>query len=238
MKNRSIPTEIERFDLSARIQHVVMFTTFLLLSFTGWGLKYAYQDPASAWIRFWGGAKSAGIIHRVAGITMLLDFIYHLFYLGNLARKKDLRLTIVPMPRDIVHIVQNFMFFLGMRKEGPYFGKFSYMQKFDYFAVFWGMFFIGASGFFLAFPVTVSGLLPSWSLSWIWDTITVMHSDEALLAIVFILIFHFYNEHLRSEVFPMNWMWITGKMSVEKLKHHHPAEYEYLFGDKSKEKRK
>jgi len=231
-----MPTEIERFDLSARIQHVVMFTTFLTLSFTGWGLKYAYQEPASAWIRFWGGAKSAGIIHRVAGIAMLLDFIYHLFYLGNLARKRNLRINIVPMPRDIVHIVQNFMYFLGMRKERPYFGKFSYMQKFDYFAVFWGMFFIGASGFFLAFPVMVSGIIPSWSLSWIWDTVAVMHSDEALLAIVFILIFHFYNEHLRSEVFPMNWMWITGKMSVEQLKHHHPAEYDYLFGDKSKKK--
>lgn len=236
MSAEHIPTEIERFDLSARIQHVVMFTTFLLLSFTGWGLKYAYQDPASSWIRFWGGAKSAGIIHRVAGIAMLLDFIYHLFYLANLARKKDLRITIVPMPRDIVHIVQNFMYFLGMRKEPPYFGKFSYMQKFDYFAVFWGMFFIGASGFILAFPVTVSGLFPSWSLTWIWDTVAVMHSDEALLAIVFILIFHFYNEHLRSEVFPMNWMWITGKMSVEKLKHHHPAEYDYLFGDKNGDK--
>ena len=84
--NNDIPKEIERFDLSARIQHVIMFTTFLLLSFTGWGLKYAYQDPASAWIRFWGGAKSAGIIHRVAGITMLLDFVYHQFYLINRAR--------------------------------------------------------------------------------------------------------------------------------------------------------
>ncbi|HXY62373.1 MAG TPA: hypothetical protein VEJ22_05515, partial [Nitrospirota bacterium] len=81
MNKKNIPTEIERFDLSARIQHVIMFTTFLLLSFTGWGLKYAYQDPASAWIRFWGGAKIAGIIHRAAGITMLLDFIYHQFYL-------------------------------------------------------------------------------------------------------------------------------------------------------------
>ena len=61
-----------------------------------------------------------------------------------------------------------------------------------------------------------------------------MHSDEALLAIVFILIFHFYNEHLRSEVFPMNWMWLTGKMSIDQLKHHHPAEYDHLFGDKER----
>jgi cytochrome b subunit of formate dehydrogenase len=234
--NKTIPNEIERFDLSARIQHVIMFVTFLLLSFTGWGLKYAYQDPASAWIRFWGGAEMAGIIHRVAGITMLLDFIYHQFYLLNLARKRDLKLSIVPMPKDVVDFLHNMLYFFGLRKEKPYFGKFNYMQKFDYWAVYWGMFIIGTSGFFLAFPVLVSGLFPTWSLQWIWDVLFIMHSDEALLAIVFILIFHFYNEHLKPDVFPMNWMWLTGKMSVDRLKHHHPAEYDRLFGQGKKHK--
>jgi formate dehydrogenase subunit gamma len=232
--NNTIPREIERFDLSARIQHVIMFTTFLLLSFTGWGLKFAYREPGSAWIRFWGGAESAGIIHRVAGITMLLDFIYHQFYLINQARKGGMRLTLVPGPKDVADLVYNVMYFLGLRKERPYFGKFNYMQKFDYWAVYWGMFIIGASGFCLAFPVTVSPLFPSWSLQWIWDVIAIMHGDEALLAIVFIMIFHFYNEHLRWDVFPMNWLWLTGKISTKKLKQEHPAEYDYLFGNKEK----
>jgi formate dehydrogenase subunit gamma len=150
----------------------------------------------------------------------------------NQARKGWFRLSLVPMPKDVVDAFHNFMYFFGLRKEKPYFGKFNYMQKFDYWAVYWGMFIIGASGFFLAFPVTVSSLFPMWSIQWIWDVLFAMHSDEALLAIVFILIFHFYNEHLRSDVFPMNWMWITGKMSIDQLKHHHPAEYDYLFGDK------
>ena len=236
--DKNIPQEIERFDLSARIQHIIMFTTFLLLSFTGWGLKYAYVEPSSTWINIWGGPRMAGIIHRVAGITMLLDFIYHQFYLLNLARKRNLRLTIIPMPKDVVDMVHNFMYYLGLRKERPYFGKFTYLQKFDYWAVYWGMFIIGTSGFFLAFPVTVSALFPTFTLGWIWDVLFTMHSDEALLAIVFILIIHFYMEHLRSDVFPMNWMWLTGKMSIEKLKHHHPAEYDYLFGPKSKKENK
>ena len=233
---KNIPQEIERFDLSARIQHIIMFSTFLLLSFTGWGLKYAFAKPSSAWITIWGGAKTAGIIHRVAGIIMLLDFIYHQFYLLNLARKRNLRLTIIPMPKDVVDAFHNFMYFFGFRKERPYFGKFNYMQKFDYWAVYWGMFIIGSSGFFLAFPVLVSSLFPAFTTAWIWDIIFIMHSDEALLAIVFILIFHFYNEHLRSEVFPMNWMWLTGKMTIEQLKHHHPAEYDYLYGKGSQKK--
>jgi formate dehydrogenase subunit gamma len=232
--NKHIPAEIERFDLSARIQHVIMFTTFLLLSFTGWGLKYAYADPSSAWITIWGGAKTAGIIHRTAGIIMLLDFLYHQFYLLNLWRKKDLRLTVVPMPKDVVDFFQNVAYYVGLSKKKANFGKFSYMQKFDYWAVYWGMFIIGTSGLFLAFPVMASYVFPTWSISWAWDVLFIMHSDEALLAIVFILFFHFYNEHLRSDVFPMNYMWLTGKMPIEELKHKHPAEYEYLYGDKGK----
>ena len=61
----------------------------------------------------------------------------------------------------------------------------------------------------------------------------IMHSDEALLAIVFILFFHFYNEHLRSEEFPMNYVWLTGKIPTEELKHKYPLEYEYQFGEKA-----
>jgi cytochrome b subunit of formate dehydrogenase len=230
--NNTIPTEIERFDLSARIQHIILFTSFLFLAFTGWGLKYAYQDPASAWISFWGGAKSAGIIHRVAGIILLLDFIYHQFYMLNLFRKKDLRLTIVPMPKDLMDLIQNFMYYFGLSKERPSFGKFSYLQKFDYWAVYWGMMIIGTSGFFLTYPVMVSSIFPTWTLGWIWDVIFTMHSDEALLAIVFIFIIHFYSEHLKSDVFPMSWLWLTGRMSVDHLKHHHPEEYDRLFGGK------
>ena len=95
------------------------------------------------------------------------------------------------------------------------------------------MFIIGTSGLLLAFPVTASYLFPSFTLPWIWDTLFIMHSDEALLAIVFILFFHFYNEHLRSEEFPMNYVWLTGKMSTEELKHKYPLEYEYQFGEKA-----
>ena len=233
--NKTIPVEIERFDLEARIQHVVMFTTFLILSFTGWGLKYAHEPGgySSIWITIWGGAKTAGIIHRVAGIIMVLDFAYHLVYLTRKAVKGKLRLTLVPMPKDVIDFFTNVAYYVGVSRKKPYFGQFNYMQKFDYWAVFWGMFIIGTSGLFLAFPVTVSYLFPSWSLSWAWDVLFVMHSDEALLAIVFILFFHFYNEHLRSDVFRMNYTWLTGKVTTEELKHKHPAEYDYLFGDKA-----
>lgn len=239
-----IPTEIERFNIIFRIQHVLMFSTFLILSFTGWGLKYAH-DPeglASIWIRVWGGPDTAGLIHRIAGVTMLLDFVWHVIYLIYLFATKQMtintRTTIIPLPKDIFDVIKNFMYFFGLSKEKAKFGKYSYAQKFDYWAVFWGMFIIGSSGYALAFPMQVSYLIPEFTTGWIWELLGLMHSDEALLAIVFILFWHFYNEHLKPEVFPMSWIWITGKISTEKLKHHHPLEYELLFPEDAKKEKK
>ncbi len=230
--------EIERFNVIFRIQHVIMFTTFLLLAFTGWGLKYAeLKDVSSWWIRIWGGPKIAGIIHRTAGITMLLDFAFHVVYVGYLLLTGRMKIrketTVIPLPKDVVDVVHNFLYFIGIAKTKPKFGRFSYAQKFDYWAVFWGMFVIGISGLCLAFPVQASIFFPEWTTAWIWQLIAVMHSDEALLAIVFILFWHFYNEHLKPEVFPMSWVWLTGRISLKEMKQKHPLEYELMIKEKS-----
>jgi formate dehydrogenase subunit gamma len=240
--NKETPKEYLRFNTIERIQHVILFTTFLLLSFTGWALKYPEQTVEhSSWlVRIWGGAKNAGIVHRIAGITMLLDFAWHVLYLaymlstGKMKLRKDT--TIIPLPKDVTDAVKNILYFLGLGKEKPQFGRFSYIHKFDYWAVFWGMGIIGLSGFFLAFPVQSSYFFPSWSVNWIWEVISIMHSDEALLAIVFILFWHFYNEHLKWDKFPMSMTWITGKISIEDMKHEHPLEYKLEFGDKGDDK--
>ncbi len=228
--------EVQRFDIHFRIQHVIMFTTFLTLSFTGWGLKYAYIDQSHWLIRLFGGPESAGVIHRVAGVTMLLDFLYHVVYLvylfaiGKLKLRKET--TVIPLPKDVKDVVHNFMYFLGISKTKPKFGRFSYAQKFDYWAVFWGMFIIGLSGLFLAFPIFASTFIPEFTTGWIWQFISILHSDEALLAIVFILFWHFYNEHLKPETFPMSWVWLTGRISVKELKHKHPLDYELRLKEK------
>jgi formate dehydrogenase subunit gamma len=240
---QEIPQEIERFNVTFRIQHILMFTTFLLLSFTGWGLKYAHAPAgvSSMWIRVWGGPETAGLIHRIAGVTMLIDFVWHVLYLGYLFATGQMTIkagtTVIPLPKDIFDIVQNFMYFLGLSKEKARFAKYSYAQKFDYWAVFWGMFIIGFSGFAVAFPMLVSYIIPQAISGWIWEVLSIMHSDEALLAIVFILFWHFYNEHLKPDVFPMSWLWITGKISTEQLRHHHPLEYEMLFPQAAKDKK-
>lgn len=234
--NKELPKEYQRFNVIERIQHVILFTTFLLLAFTGWPLKYPEVEYSKWLIGVWGGPATAGLIHRIAGIIMLLNFIWHIAYLVYMMSTGKMKLrmntTIIPTPKDVVDMVKNIMYFIGIRKEKPKFGRFSYIHKFDYWAVFWGMAIIGLSGLFLTFPVQASYLFPSWSLNWIWDVIRIMHSDEALLAIVFILFWHFYNEHLKWDKFPMSMTWITGKITLEQMKHEHPLEYEGEFDNK------
>jgi cytochrome b subunit of formate dehydrogenase len=238
--SETVPQEVERFNIIFRIQHVFMFTSFLLLAFTGWGLKYAHVEVSSWWIRVWGGAETAGIIHRTAGVTMILDFIWHVCYLAYLFARGRLKLrmvtTIIPLPKDIKDVVHNMLYFVGIAKTKPRMGRFTYAQKFDYWAVFWGMFIIGLSGLALAFPMAATVFIPEAITGWIWQIFMLLHSDEALLAIIFILFWHFYNEHLKPEVFPMSWVWVTGKISTEELRHKHALEYELLFpGEKAHE---
>jgi len=230
------PKEYQRFNLTLRVQHVILMVTFLLLAFTGWSLKYTEPmlEHAGWWIRMWGGPRTAGVIHRIAGVTMVLDFIWHCVYIAYslITGKMKFRpeTTIVPLPKDIMDAVQNINYFIGIGKTKPKFGKFNYIQKFDYWAPFWGMAIIGLSGLVLAFPTQASVLFPSWSVNWIWELLFVLHSDEALLAITYVFIMHFYSEHLKLKNFPMSMTWITGRIPVEEMKHEHTMEYELEFG--------
>jgi len=225
----ALPEEVQRFNLTFRIQHAVMAGSFLVLFFTGWALKFHEVQGSHAWIDLWGGPRVAGLVHRAAGITMLLDSLFHVGYLAYRAARGKLRWDIIPDWQDCKDAYNNIRYFLGLAADKPRFRRFNYLQKFDYWAVFWGIFVIGASGLALTFPTKAAVIFPAWSANWIWELVSVMHSDEALLAIVFILFWHFYNEHLRPDVFPMSWIWITGRMSVEELRERHPKEFERLF---------
>ncbi len=226
---RSLPEEVERFNIHYRIQHILMLTSFLVLFFTGWALKFSEVETSQSWIRIFGGPHIAGRIHRIAGITMILDSIYHLLYLMYRFARGKMQWDLIPTPKDFVDLYDNFRYFLGLTEEKPRFGRFTYLQKFDYWAVFWGIFIIGTSGLALAFPTKAALFIPASATNWAWELLYIMHSDEALLAILFILFWHFYNEHLRPEVFPMSWVWITGKISTKELREDHPLEFERLF---------
>jgi cytochrome b subunit of formate dehydrogenase len=226
-----------RFNVFHRFIHLVMMVTFIGLALTGLPLKYSDTFWAQGLIVLWGGVKGAGIFHRwFAGITfgyfslhLLWVFYYVLVLKGNLFGPDSM----LPSKKDFKDLFQHIAYFLG-KGEPPQFGRFTYWEKFDYWAVFWGIAFIGGSGLVLWFPEFFSRFLPGI----FFNIAYTIHSDEALLAAGFVFIVHLYNAHLRADVFPIDKSIFTGKIEAREIMERHPLEWEYLnqYPDKRKKR--
>ena len=221
----------KRFDPIIRQMHFVLIISFFGLALTGMTLKFSYM-PWAVWLSHaLGGFKAAGVIHRVCAIIMFTVFIIHLGVV--IQRKKNSGKTwwnllagtssLVPNLTDAKDFLQTMKWFLRMGPR-PTYGKWTYWEKFDYFAVFWGVAIIGSTGLMLWFPEFFTRFFPGWFI----NVATIIHSDEALLAVGFIFTIHFFNTHFRPDKFPMDMAMFTGKVSVEELKKDKPRYYEEL----------
>jgi cytochrome b subunit of formate dehydrogenase len=219
---------VVRFDIHQRAQHWFMLSGVILLGITGWPLRGAGDPQAAAYsasfMKLFGGAQGAALAHRVGAVLIMISAAYHLFYLTFLASKKRLPLSMLPMPKDALDMKDNILFMLGLRKERPKFDRYMYLEKFDYWAVFWGIVMMVGTGFIFWFPAWFA----SWAPSWLITAALIIHGEEATLAILFLFVVHFYNVHLKPSIFPMNWAWLNGRISVEAMKHEHPLEYERI----------
>jgi cytochrome b subunit of formate dehydrogenase/nitrate/TMAO reductase-like tetraheme cytochrome c subunit len=226
-----------RFDIHQRVQHWFMLSGVILLGLTGWPLRGAgvftgapligNMDAApysAAFMKLFGGAQGAALWHRVGAVLIIISSVYHLFWLTFLAAKKRLPFSMVPVPKDAIDMRDNILFMLGLKKDRPKFDRYMYLEKFDYWAVFWGIVMMVGTGFVFWFPVFFAKFAPSWLIT----AATIIHGEEATLAIVFLFVVHFYNVHLKPSIFPMNWAWLNGRITIANLKHEHPAEYEKL----------
>ena len=226
-----------RFNVFHRFIHLVMMVTFIGLALTGLPLKFSDTFWAQALIVLWGGVRGAGIFHRwFAGITFgyfslhLLWVLYYVLFLkGNLFGPDSM----LPSKKDFKDLFQHIAYFLG-RGEPPQFGRFTYWEKFDYWAVFWGIAFIGSSGLVLWFPEFFSRFLPGI----FFNIAYTIHSDEALLAAGFIFIVHLYNAHFRAHVFPIDKSIFTGKIEATEIMERHPLEWENLSQSPDKRKKR
>jgi cytochrome b subunit of formate dehydrogenase len=224
--------QYQRFTRLERVLHAVMIVSFISLALTGMTLKFSYTSWAAFLSRRLGGFESAGFIHRAAATAMFVLFVVHLVDLDR-KRRRDcggslLRLLLGPdtmllTRHDLRDFLGSLKWFVGAGPR-PRYGRWTYWEKFDYFAVFWGIFIIGSTGLMLWFPVFFTRFLPGAVI----NVATIIHSDEALLATGFIFTVHFFNTHLRPEKFPMDTVVFTGRMPVAEFRRDKPAEYEAL----------
>ena len=227
----------QRFSLQFRIQHIVLFVTVILLVFTGIPL-WCLGKPGLGWsqsvVAAFGNIETVRYIHRVAAIGLILVSVYHILYTIYSREGRREFIALFPMPKDVVDVTHNSLYFLGLRKERPKFPRFAYLEKFDYWAVYWGCVIMIGSGLLLWFPEIAAQYIP-----WLpYELAAEIHADEAILAALALFIWHFYNVHFNPSKFPGSLMWLHGKISREEMMHEHPLEYEKLLEEeKSQNKR-
>ncbi len=210
-----------RFDVNQRIAHGLMALSFTLLALTGWPLSSHGVGASHFLVGVFGGLQSAGVVHRVAAVGLIIACLYHLTYLGVQFARGRLHFTMLPTAKDLRDLVANLGWLLGLRSAKPAYARFSYFEKFDYWAVFWGCVIMVGSGLVRWFPTQVMRYAPTW----LYEVASIAHTDEALLAGLAIFVWHFYNVHLRPAVFPMSWVFLTGRMSYEEHAEEHGAEH-------------
>jgi cytochrome b subunit of formate dehydrogenase len=223
------PVHYRRFDASTRRLHVVVMTTFLGLAATGLPLLFSEASWSGTLVRIFGGFNGAGILHRLFGATLLLAVTWHVMNVLWRAFVRGERGllwgpdSLVPQPRDAVQLWQQLKWFVELGPR-PKFERFTYWEKFDYWAVLWGTGLMGAAGLVLWFPIAASRVLPGW----MFNLALFVHGAEATLAIVFIFVVHFFNGHLRPGKFPMDMVIFTGAVTGDELRHERAGQYERL----------
>jgi len=236
----SAAKQFVRFRPFSRKLHLVVIVSFFGLAITGMALKFSYMPWAKVVARFLGGYESAGFIHRVCAVLTFGYFIVHLSDLWRRYRKSGQPAmrwmfgpnTILPTWHDLREFLDTMKWFFG-KGPRPRYGRWTYWEKFDYFAVFWGVAVIGLTGLILWFPVQFTRVLPGWFI----NVATIIHTDEALLATGFIFTIHFFNTHFRPDKFPMDTVMFTGRMSLEEFKADRPRDYEELVSSGKLEER-
>ena len=233
-----------RFSPYERFLHILVVTSFLLLVVTGMPLKFYYTGWAKALFNLMGGAEVARWLHHFGAIVTFAYFALHIAGIAVKTWKRRAEFfnpetgrpswnaikahwlgpdSMIPTLQDWRDFIAHNRWFFG-KGQKPQFDRWTYWEKFDYFAVFWGVFAIGLSGLILWFPLFFSKFLPGWII----NIALIVHSDEALLAAGFIFTVHFFNTHFRLEKFPMDTVIFSGRVSKTEMLHERKRWWERL----------
>ena len=233
-----------RFQPFERFLHILVVTSFLLLTITGMPLKFYYSSWAKAIFSIFGGAEVARTLHHFGAVITFVYFGLHVVTMfsnlwsrraflknpetGVFEPKRILKAmahpdSMIPTKDDLKDFVDHNKWFFG-KGPRPEFDRWTYFEKFDYLAVFWGVFAIGLSGLIMWFPAFFSKFMPGWMI----NVSLIVHSDEALLASGFIFTVHFFNTHFRLEKFPMDTVIFSGRISKAEMLHERKRWYDRL----------
>ena len=222
-------TRLKRFTPIHRLWHLGLLVMFMILSVTGIAWMYLETTWGSGLAGLFGGYQNTLEIHRIAGLVMMAGFALHIVYLisridwkgfpGSLLGPE----TLVFQWFDVKTFFAHLGWIFGLNKL-PRFERWSWWEKFDYWAVWWGLIIVGVTGLMLYDPVLTSDFMPGWLINvalWI-------HRIESVLAMGHIFTIHFTVEHWRPSSFPYNAAMFDGTIELDEARHEHAEWVERL----------
>ena len=214
------PKRFLRFELSQRIEHLVMLISFTILAITGLPQKFADAQISIGFFRLFGGIEPVRVIHRTSAIILMLVSIYHV--IGMLYRLivKRVSWSMLPGFEDFKDLYQDLLAYFGLSDEKARYGRYSYAEKMEYLAVVWGVVIMAITGFMMWNPILTTRLLPGQFI----PAAKAAHGAEAILAVLAIILWHFYHVHLQH----FNRSMFTGYLNEHEMEEEHPAELERI----------
>ncbi|MFC2059776.1 formate dehydrogenase subunit gamma [Chloroflexota bacterium] len=219
--------KIIRFDIHQIIQHAILMVSFTLLVITGFPMKFHTHPFSQWWVGILGGIEAVRSVHHFAAWLMIILCLYHLVYItySTLLLKRPHPIKMTPSIQDFVHLLQELQYFTGLSKEKPKFDRFNWREKFEYWAIVWGIVVMAGSGFILMYPVLATTAMPGWII----PTALVVHGYEAMIALSWITLVHIFFSHFAPGIFPLDTSIFTGKVPKERYHRDHPLEYKRLM---------
>jgi cytochrome b subunit of formate dehydrogenase/mono/diheme cytochrome c family protein len=210
----------ERFDVTRRIEHLLLVISFFILGLTGLVQMFSQWEISKWTVSFLGGIEFIRIVHRVCAAFLMFETIYHLVVAGYKVFVQRQDASMLPSMKDIRDFIQAFFHNIGVFENAPKMKRYNFVEKAEYWAMVWGFIVMGVTGFMLWNPIVTAKFLPGEII----PAAKAAHGGEALLAVLAIILWHFYSVHIKS----WNWSMITGTLSREEMEEEHILELEVI----------
>jgi cytochrome b subunit of formate dehydrogenase len=219
--------QVVRFSYWARFQHASVILLFGLLLVTGMPQKWPSYDASRWLIDHMGGLFVVRWLHRASGVGFAALLVAHLAVVITGIARGRMKPSMLLGHKDFTDAIDNLRYYAGYRDTPPKFARYDYRQKFEYWGLVFGGSIMVATGLILYVPILVSRVLPAELI----PAAKLMHSYEALFAMLIVVVWHITGALLSPESFPIDTTIFTGRIRKDKLRHEHALEYEEIFGE-------
>ena len=209
-----------RFTLPRRIEHITLLSTFIILATTGLPQKYPLSPISVFIVRLLGGIENLYNIHHVMSVVVMLAVVYHLLTIGYHVFVLRSNWSMMLFPQDLKDGLQALLYNVGLAKASPRMGRFTFEEKFEYWAFVWGYTVMGVTGFIMWNPITATKYLPGEFV----PAAKAAHGGEAVLAVLAIIVWHMYHVRIKRT----NNAMFTGTQTEEEMQHEHPIELDEI----------